>query len=101
MRSLLVVIGTLLLTCTEPITYECDGWEKRECACPDGQEGTQRCSRGQPFGDPVEPRIWQHCSCCFVTKEDQHGVYRYETDPDSGCWGDSYNPASTDSGGEE
>jgi hypothetical protein len=100
-KPLLILVGALLLTCAEPITYECDGWEKRQCTCPDGQEGMQRCSRGQHFGDPINPRTWQYCSCCFIKKEDKYGVYRYETDPDSGCWEDAYDPAASDAGGDE
>ena len=101
MRLLPITSLALLLTCAEPIIYECDGWEKRECLCPSGERGIQRCSRGQPFGDPVKARTWQFCSCCFDTKEDQHGIYRYSVDPESGCWEADYDPAEADARGEE
>jgi len=92
----LILTAVFLLTCAEPVTYDCEGWEKRSCVCPDGSEGIQRCSRGEPFGDPVKARTWQFCSCCFDTKQDQYGVYRYSVDPASGCWDDVYNPSEND-----
>ena len=96
MRLLLAITAAMLLTCAEPVTYICEGWEKRVCVCPDGAEGTQKCSRGQAFGDKTKARTWQFCSCCFDTKQDQYGVYRYSVDPASGCWDDVYDPSEND-----
>ena len=95
MRVLILAVS-LLMTCAEPISYECEGWEKRACVCPDGSEGIQRCSRGPAFADKAKARTWQFCSCCFDTKEDQYGVYRYDANPRSGCWDDIYNPSEND-----
>ena len=95
MRILILTVA-LLMTCAEPVTYECEGWEKRACVCPDGSEGIQRCSRGAAFADKAKARTWQFCSCCFDTKEDQYGVYRYDANPGSGCWDDVYDPSEND-----
>ena len=95
MRILILAVA-FLMTCVDPVVYECEGWEKRSCACPDGTEGIQRCSRGPAFADKVKARTWQFCSCCFDTKEDQHGIYRYSVDPASGCWDDVYDPSEND-----
>ena len=95
MRILILTVA-LLMTCAEPISYECEGWEKRACVCPDGSEGIQRCSRGPAFADKEKARTWQFCSCCFDIKEDQHGVYRYDVNHRSGCWDDVYDPSEND-----
>jgi len=99
-----IPLAALLLTCTPPPVYECAGWDKRDCLCPNGDKGEQSCSRGPAFSDPPPPRIWKHCSCCFDIRKDRHGVYYINEKEESGCWEDTYNPSletfDTDTGNE-
>ena len=89
-----IVLATLVLFgCQEPKIYECEGWTKRPCVCPSGEEGVQRCSNGPAFLDPPPPRVWLPCSCCFDKQRDEHGVYYIDQRDASGCWEDAYDPS--------
>mgnify|MGYP001487386644 CR=1 FL=1 len=74
MRYILLLV-VLLFGCKEPKIYECAGWDKRLCTCPNGEIGRQKCSRGPAFADPPPVRTWLPCDCCYDIKKDDHGVY--------------------------
>jgi len=90
-----VLILALLLTGCKQVekVYECSGWEKRFCTCPNGELGRQKCSRGPAFADPPPVRTWLPCGCCYETKRDEHGIYYINTNDASGCWDDVYDPS--------
>ena len=92
MRWLILV--ALMVSCSEPRVYECDAFEKRACGCPNGEGGTQKCSRGPAFSDPSPPRKWKKCSCCFDIEKDDHGIYYIDQKIDAGCWSDTYDPSA-------
>tara|TARA_B100000287_G_scaffold338911_1_gene324993 strand:+ start:1029 stop:1346 length:318 start_codon:yes stop_codon:yes gene_type:complete len=88
-----LIIMLLFVGCNKPKTYECRGWDKRACMCPNGEIGVQKCSRGPAFADPPPVRTWLPCNCCFIVKKDEHGVYYINYDDTSGCWDDVYDPS--------
>ena len=89
----ILLLSLLLFGCKELKVYECRGWDKRPCACPNGDVGTQKCSRGPAFADPPPVRTWLPCDCCYDIKKDDHGVYYINKEDASGCWDDVYNPS--------
>lgn len=81
------------VSCKEQKVYECSGWEKRNCLCPNGESGNQKCSRGPAFADPPPVREWLPCSCCFYVEKDQYGYNYINYNDASGCWDDVYDPS--------
>ena len=88
-----IILLAFFVSCSEPKVYECEGWDKRLCICPSGEEGVQKCSRGIVFNDSPPPREWLFCSCCFDTKKGEHGEYYINQRDVSGCWDDVYDPS--------
>ena len=93
MRYILLLV-LLLAGCKEAKVYECAGWEKRICVCPNGVIGIQKCSRGPAFADPPPVRTWLPCDCCYDIKKDDHGIYYINKEDASGCWDDVYDPST-------
>jgi hypothetical protein len=87
------ILALLFVGCNKPKVYECRGWDKRVCMCPNGETGVQKCSRGPAFADPPPVRTWLPCNCCFIIKKDEHGIYYINYDDTSGCWDDVYDPS--------
>jgi hypothetical protein len=87
------ILALLFVGCNKPKVYECRGWDKRACMCPNGEVGVQKCSRGPAFADPPPVRTWLPCNCCFIIKKDEHGIYYINYDDASGCWDDIYDPS--------
>ena len=82
----------LLSSCNKPVkAYECEPGNERICQCENKQLGTQKCAT---FPDSWKARTWKPCTCCFNRIYDEHGLTRIEKLDGSGCWGETYNPAT-------
>lgn len=94
-KKIAVFFAFLLVSCNPapPKVYECSPGKTRKCVCLDGQVGYQECSRGAMHIN-YTPRTWIPCSCCWTILEDEHGPYFIKKNEDSGCWLDSYDPAT-------
>ena len=94
MKNIILILTILLFGCNKELkVYECAGWDKRFCYCPNGELGRQKCSRGPAFADPPPVRTWLPCDCCYDIKKDQHGIYYINKNDESGCWDDVYDPS--------
>ena len=90
---LYIFLMFFLIGCNKPKVYECTPGTKRFCLCLDGTLGEQECSKG-PLYTNWKARKWIPCSCCWRTLSDDQGPYRTEKVDASGCWTDTYNPAT-------
>lgn len=92
-KTLIVLITLFALGCDKPKSYECVAGVERQCVCLNDVIGKQECSKG-PLYTNWKARKWIPCSCCWRTLSDDSGPYRTKKVDASGCWTDTYNPAT-------
>ena len=95
MKPFVMIFSILLiLGCNKPVKkYECVPGNSRLCKCLNGELGAQECSKGPIFTNWT-PREWIPCSCCWSVYENEMGPYKIEKNDASGCWTDTYDPAT-------
>ena len=93
-KKIIALLAFALIGCNKPVkVYECKPGDSRLCKCLNGELGAQECSKGPVFTNWT-PREWIPCTCCWTVYENDMGPYKIEKNDASGCWSDTYDPAT-------